>query len=179
MFLRYFSIFFFCFQYAAAQPFYTRIRGGFGVDLYGITPRGAITAEAAFGYSNRSFWNVQAGLGAVSRANFRSPALSAALTHCVILNPYKRNPCFPQLRHYLIETYFEGGLGCFMVDRYDNGIYLGTNRQRLLTPSGIIGFRFNMLTGKWIYILRLRYTPHLLPNDLASYVGVGVGIGWR
>ncbi|WAC10943.1 hypothetical protein [Dyadobacter pollutisoli] len=155
------------------------MRGAIGADLYGITPRGAVTAEAAFGYLRRSFWNVQAGLGAVNRGDFRSPTLSAALTHCFILNPYKRKSCVPRPGNYLIESYFEMGLGGFAVDRYDNGIYPGTNKQRLLTPSGLAGFRFNVLTKRWIYILKLRYTPPLLPNILASHAGVGVALGWR
>lgn len=171
-------LFFFC-QYAAAQPYYTRVRGAFGGDLYGITPKGAATAEAAFGYLKKSFWDVQAGLGAINRAEFRSPTLSAALMHCFILNPYKRNSCVPQPGNYLIESYFEVGLGGFLVDRYDNGIYSRTDKQRLLTPSGLAGFRFNVVTRKWIYIVKLRYTPPLLANSLASHAGVGVGVGWR
>lgn len=179
MFLRYFLILFLYSQYAAAQPYYTHVRGTFGVELFGITPKGAVTAEAAFGYLRKSFWNVQAGLGAVNKGNFRSPTFSAALTHCVILNSYKRNSCVPQPGNYLIESYFEFGLGGFAVDRYDNGLFSGTNKQRLLTPSGLAGFRFHILTSKWIYILKLRYTPPLLHNVLASHAGVGVGIGWR
>jgi hypothetical protein len=179
VFLRYFLIIFFCSQYVVAQPYYTRVRGVLGVELYGITPKGAVTAEAAFGYLRKSFWNVQAGLGAVNKRNFRSPTFSAALTHCFILNPYKRKSCIPQPGNYLIESYFEVGLGGFAVDRYDNGIYSGTNKQRLLTPSGLAGLRLNVLTSKWIYILKLRYTPPLLPNILASHAGVGVGLGWR
>jgi hypothetical protein len=155
------------------------MRGAFGVDLNGITPRGAITAEAAFGYLHKSFWNIQAGFGAINKRDFRSPALSAALTHCFIINAYRRNSCTPHPGNYFIESYFEAGLGGFMVDRYDVGIYSGFNKQRLLTPSGLVGFRFNILAKKWIYIFRLRYTPSLLPNVLASNIGFGVGVGWR
>ncbi|MCE7067073.1 hypothetical protein [Dyadobacter sp. CY326] len=179
MLLRYFLIVFFCSQHAVAQPYYTRLRGALGVELYGITPKGAVTAEAAFGYLKKSFWVVQAGLGAVNKKDFRSPTLSAALTHCFILNAYKRNSCFPQPGNYLIESYLETGIGGLAVDRYDNGIYSGNDNHRLLTPSGLVGFRFNMLTKRWIYILKIRYTPSLMPNNLASNVGVGVGLGWR
>lgn len=179
MFTRYFLIVFICAQHAAAQPYYTRVRGAFGIELFGMTPIGAATAEASFGYFKRSFWNVQAGLGAVNKMTFRSPALSGVLTHCFILNPYKRRSCNPHPGNRLIEICFEAGLGGFLVDRYDNGLYSGTNRQRLLTPSGLAGFRFNVVTDKWIYILKLRYTPPLLSNILASHAGLGIGLGWR
>ena len=179
MFPKYLLAVLLCYQSAFAQPYYTRLRGAFGIELFGVTPKGAATAEAAFGYFKKSFSNVQVGLGVINRSNFRSPTLSAALTHCFILNPYKRNSCFPQPGNYLIESYFEAGLGGFLVDQYDNGLYSGANRQRLLTPSGLLGFRFNVVTAKWICILKLRYTPRLLPNVLASDAGVGVGLGWR
>jgi hypothetical protein len=166
-------------SFAAAQPYYTPVRGAFGGEFYGISPRGAASAEASFGYLKKSHWNVQAGLGAISRRDFRSPTLSAALTHCFILNPYKRKQCVPRPGNYLIESYLEGGLGGFLVDRYDNAVYYGSNKQRLLTPSGIMGLRFNVVTGKWIYIFKVRFTPPLLYNDLASRAGVGVAFGWR
>ncbi len=179
MFPRYLLLLFFCSQYAAAQPYYTRVRGAFSADVYGIAPRYALGAEAGFGYLRKSFWDVQAGIGTITKYDFRSPTLSAALTHCFVLNPYKRNSCVPQAGHYLIESYFEAGLSGFMVDRYDNALFSGTNRQRLLTPSGVAGFRFHIVSRKWIYMLKLRYTPVLLPNVLASHAGVGVGVGWR
>lgn len=179
MFPRYFLILIFCSHYAAAQPYYTRLRGAFGVEAFGMTPKGTLTAEASFGYSKRSFWHVQAGLGVINKKNFRSPTLSGTLTRCFILNPYKRKSCIPHPVNYRIESYFEAGLGGFLVDRYDNGLYTGSSKQRLLTPSGIAGFRFNLVTEKWIYMLKLRYTPALLPNNLASRAGVGVSLGWR
>lgn len=179
VFPRYLLILFFCSQYAGAQPYYTRVRGAFGLDIHGIAPKGSVTAEAAFGYLKKSFWNVSAGLGAVNRKDFRSPTVSAALTHCLILNPYRRKSCVPQPGNYLIEAYIEAGLGGFFVDRYDDALAFGTNKQRLVTPSGLAGFRFNIVTGKWIYTLKLRLTPPLLPNALASRAGVGIGIGWR
>lgn len=168
-----------CSHYVVAQPYYTRIRGAFGVELNGITPRGAVTAEAAFGYLRKSFWNIQAGVGMINKRDFRSPAFSGALTHCVIINAYKRKACIPHPGNYLVESYFEAGLGGFMVDRYDAVVSSGITRQRLLTPSALAGFRFNILTRKLIYILKLRYTPALLPNILASNIGIGVGVGWR
>lgn len=155
------------------------MRGAFGVDAMGISPKGAVSAEAAFGYQKKSFWNVLAGLGAINRRDFRSPTLSAALTHCVILNGYKRKACVPQPGNYLVESYLEGGLGGFMVDRYDNGFYPGSKNRRLLTPSALAGIRFHIITSRWIYALKLRYTPPLLPNSLASHAGVGIGVGWR
>ncbi|WP_143061718.1 hypothetical protein [Dyadobacter sp. SG02] len=179
MFVRYLLILFLCGQYATAQPYYTRVRGAFGADAFGLAPRGAIAAEAAFGYLKKSFWDVQGGLGFMTRNDFRSPTLSAALTHCLILNPYKRKSCIPQPGRYLVEGYFEAGLGAFMVDRYDDGLYRARSRQRLLTPSGVAGFRFHLVSRKWIYMLKLRYTPPLLRNALASHAGVGVGVGWR
>ncbi|GGB79203.1 hypothetical protein [Dyadobacter sediminis] len=179
MFLKYFFILLFFSQLTAAQPYYTRIRGAVGAEWLGITPKGAVTAEAAFGYLRKSFWNIQAGLGAVNKKTFRSPSLSGALTHCFVLNPYKRKSCVPQPGNYLIESYLEAGLGGFAVDRYDNDIRSGNSKQRLLTPSALAGLRFHLVTGKWIYILKLRYTPPLLPNLLASHAGIGLGLGWR
>ncbi len=176
---RYLLLALFCSNVAVAQPYYTPVRGAFGGDLYGIAPKAAISAEASFGYLKKSHWNVQAGLGAITRSDFRSPSLSVALTHCFILNPYKRRPCVPQPGNYLIESYLEAGVGSFVIDRYDNAVYSGTNKQRLITPSGIIGLRFNIVTGRWIYIFKLRYTPPLLPNSLASHAGIGLALGWR
>ncbi|MCF0041196.1 hypothetical protein [Dyadobacter fanqingshengii] len=163
----------------AAQPLYTRIRGAFGAEIFGIAPKCAFTAEAAFGYGKKTFWNVQAGVGAVSEPEFRSPAFSAAVTHCLILNPYKRKSCIPQPGYRNIETYFEAGLGSFFVDRYDRGLHSGANGQRFLTPAGIAGLRFALVTSRWIYILKLRYAPPLIANPLASHVGAGIAVGWR
>ncbi|SDE43443.1 hypothetical protein SAMN04487996_10536 [Dyadobacter soli] len=179
MFPKYLLVLLFCVQVAAAQPYYTRVRGAFGADAFGIAPRGAVTAEAAFGYLKKSFWTLQAGIGAITRSDFRSPTFSGALTHCFILNPYKRKSCIPQPGNYLVESYFEAGLGGFMVDRYDSAVLFGSNKQRLLTPSGIAGLRFNLVSRKWIYMLKLRFTPPLLSNVLASHAGIGVGVGWR
>ena len=179
MLLRYFLILFFYSTVVVAQPYYTPVRGAFGTDLYGISPKFAVAAEAFFGYLKKSHWNMQAGLGAVTTSYFRSPTLSASLTHCLILNPYQRRQCFPQPGNYLIEGFLEAGLGGFLVDRYNNAVYYGKNTQRLVTPSGIVGLRFNIVSGKWIYIFKFRYTPTLLSSDLASRVGVGIAFGWR
>ncbi|QRR00159.1 hypothetical protein [Dyadobacter sandarakinus] len=164
---------------AISQPFYTRIRGAFGVESFGITPKGAISADAAFSYYERTFWNLQAGIGVINRGNFRSPTLSSAITHCLILNPYKRKSCYPHPGNYLIESFFEAGTGGFLVDRYDNIPFTGIKKQRLLAPSGIIGFRFNIISRQWIYIVKLRYTVPLLANPLASHAGAGISVGWR
>ena len=179
MFARLLLIFILCASCAAAQPYYTRIRGAFGAEIFGIAPKGAFVAEAAFGYTKRSFWDVQAGIGAVSQPEFRSPAFSAALTHCFILNPYKRNSCTPHPDHYAIETYLEAGIASFFVDRYDRGLHSGVNGQPALTPSGIAGLRFNLVTDRWIYILKIRYTPPLVSNPIASHAGVGLAMAWR
>lgn len=164
---------------ADAQPYYTPVRGAFGAAFYGISPRVAATAEASFGYFDKSHWNVLAGIGAINRSDFRSPAVSAALTHCFILNPYHRKQCVPQPGHFLIESYLEGGLGAFLVDRYDAAVLYGNNKQRLLTPSAILGLRFNIVTAKWIYLFKISLTPPLLSNKLASRAGAGIALGWR
>ena len=179
MLLRFFVYLFFFPTLVVAQPYYTQVRGSIGSDVFGISPKIAVSAEASFGYLKKSHWNVQAGLGAITRWDFRSPTLSASLTHSFILNPYIRRQCIPQPGNNLIESYAEVGLGGFLVDRYDNTLYSGDNKQRLLTPSGLMGLRFNVVTGKWIYILKIRYSPPLLRNDLASSAGVGVALGWR
>ncbi|SKB81429.1 hypothetical protein [Dyadobacter psychrophilus] len=179
MFTKLLLIFVLSASLVAAQPNYTRIRGAFGVEIFGIAPKGAFTAEAAFGYGKKSFWNVQAGVGAVSEPDFRSPSFSAALTHCFILNPYRRKTCIPQPGHRNIETYFEAGLGSFFIDRYDRGLHSGANGQQLVTPAGMAGLRLDLVTERWIYILKLRYTPPLIANPLASLAGFGIAMGWR
>lgn len=73
----------------------------------------------------------------------------------------------------------EIGRGGFWVDRYDDAVFSGSNKQRLVTPSGVMGLRLNVVTGKRIYIFKARFTPPLLHNDLASRAGVGVALCWR
>jgi len=158
-----------------AQPHYTRIRGAFGAEIFGIAPKGAVTAEAAFGYGKNSFWNVQAGVGAVHERDFWSPSFSAALTHCFLLNPYRRKTCIPQPGHRNIETYLEAGLASLFIDLYDRSMHT----QQLVTPLGTAGLRFNLVTDRWIYVLKVRYTPPLIANPLASHAGAGIAVAWR
>jgi len=61
-------------QAVVAQPYYTRIRAALGIDFFWIAPSVAVSTHAAFAYKKKSFTNIHAGLGAISKGGFRSPA---------------------------------------------------------------------------------------------------------
>lgn len=163
---------------ATAQPNYTRMLGAFWFDL------GALLLKVRLG--RRQLSVIQGGHSCLyipdwelSKKGFESPAISGDLTYCVVLNPYRRRSCVPEPGNYLIETYFEAGLGGFFVDRYDNRWYTGLYDQRFFTPSGIAGFRVHCVTARWTYILKLRLTPSLVSSNLTYDAGIGVSLGWR
>jgi hypothetical protein len=167
----------FAFQ-VSAQPYYTRIRAAIGGEAFGSAPKGQIFAETLFGYRKKSFFDLQAGLGVVTAHDFFSYSLASSLTYSYILNPYRRKSCQPHPGYNSFESYLEAGLGSFYVDTYDS--YTGDlYKQRLLTPLALAGLRFHLISERWVYIVKLRYTPAILENKLSSIAGVALALGWR
>jgi hypothetical protein len=167
-------------SFPASAQFYTPVRAAIGAEIFGTSPQVQAYAEALFNYRKKSFLSVQAGLGRVAKTDFFSFSLSSALTYSYLLNPYRRKSCVPQPGYNTFETYLEGGLASFYVDTYDNSHYMGNRyAQRLITPLALAGLRFHIVTGKWIYILKIRCTPAFSENKLASKAGVVLALGWR
>ena len=167
----------FSFQ-ALAQSDYTRIRAAVGAEAFGSAPQGQVLAETLFGYQKKSFFGWQAGLGMVSAHNFFSYSLASSLTYSYILNPYRRKVCRPHPGYNSFESYLEAGLGAFYVDAFDS--YPGDPyKQRLLTPLALAGLRFHLISERWVYIVKVRYTPALLENKLSSVAGVALALGWK
>jgi len=176
---KYVLLFLFVSFHTSAQ-LYTPLRAAIGAEVFGISPQGQAFAEVFFHYRKRSFLDAQVGLGRVSQTDFFSISLSSALTYSFLLNPYRRKSCIPQPGHNKFETYLEGGLAAFYVDPYDNSQYYGNqNTQKFVTPLALVGLRFHIVNRKWIYILKVRCTPVLSENKLASKAGVAVALGWR
>lgn len=166
--------------FSVSAQSYTPLRAAIGAEIFGISPQGQAFAEVFFNYRQRSFLNIQAGLGRVSQTDFFSFSLSSALTYSYLLNPYRRKSCVPHPGYNSFETYLEGGLAAFYVDTYDNSQYMGNQyARRLITPLALAGLRFHFVTEKWIYIIKIRSTPALLENKLASRAGVAIALGWR
>ena len=180
MFLRYALLILISSHFAAGQSRYTKLRAAYGVEAFGISPKASVTAEAMFRYRKSNFVDVQAGLGWVQSQRITSPTGSLALTFCQLLNPYKQNSCNPYPGHNLIETYLEAGLASFFIDGYDSDLFSGRqDRQRMMTPLALAGFRMHVVGARWVYVFKLRYTPALLESKIASWGGIGVGLGWR
>jgi|GEM_PF-1777800 len=174
------AVFLFSTFHGFAQPYYTRLRAAVGGEALGIAPTGQVYSEASFAYRAKTFWNISTGLGAVQTGSFRSYTLSSALTYSSLLNPYMRRSCQPRPGYNSIESYFETGVATFFVDTYNGNQYFpDTDKQRLLTPLALAGLRIHFVSSKWIYILKLRYTPALLESKLASKGGIAFAIGWR
>ena len=180
--LKYLPVLYLCFLEGNAQSLYTPMRAAAGVEVFGITPRGAVFAEALFGYKARSFWNIQAGLGLVNGSDFLTYSFSGALTYSYLLNPYRRTQCNPVPGYNGFEAYLEGGVASFFCDtRYNKNIFYVSKKENepLFTPLGLAGLRFHFVTEKLIYILKVRYTPSLVESRYASIGGLALGIGWR
>lgn len=173
-------LFFLFISFPASAQFYTPVRAAIGAELFRISPQGQAFAEVFFNYKKRSFLNSQVGFGRVSQTDFFSISLSSALTYSFLLNPYRRKSCIPQPGYNKFETYLEGGLAAFYVDTYDNSQYIGNQyTQKLITPLALAGLRFHIVNRKWVYILKIRCTPALSENKLASKAGVAIALGWR
>ncbi|KAA0989805.1 hypothetical protein [Dyadobacter aurulentus] len=165
---------------ALSQPFYTPIRAAIGAELGGVSPQFSVTASVATAYKKRSFVAIQAGLGWLDRAGFKSPSFSAAGTYCFLLNPYNKKACTPQPGYNSLEIYLEGGLAALLLDPYDNNRFVNDDLQhQFATPLALGGVRFHLVSRKWIYILKIRFTPALVKSKYTSSAGLGVGIGWR
>ena len=163
-----------------SQPFYTPIRAAIGGELGGVSPQFSVTANVATAYRKRSFLDIQAGLGWLDRAGFKSPSFSAAGTYCFLLNPYNKKACTPQPGYNFVEIYLEGGLAALLLDPYDNNRFVNDDLQhQFATPLALGGLQFHLVSRKWIYRLKIRCTPALIKSKYASIAGLGVGIGWR
>jgi hypothetical protein len=68
---------------------------------------------------------------------------------------------------FFSDTKFNEGI--FYVSKY--------GREPLFTPLGLAGLRFHLVTGKLIYMLKVRYTPALKESRYASRAGVVLGFG--
>lgn len=164
------------------QPLYTRMRADAGVEVFGIAPQGSAYAEALFGYQSRSFWAVQTGLGLIGEQDFLTYSFSGALTYAHLLNPYRRSQCNPSPGFNRFEVYLEGGLASFFSDsKYNKDILyvLKNGKDAVFTPLALAGMRFHFVTGKFIYVLKIRFTPALVDSRYASVAGLTLGMGWR
>ena len=132
-----------------------------------------------FGYKPKSFWDLQAGLGLFNIRDYTTYSISTALTYNILLNPFRRKECWPHPGYNSFEAYLEGGAAIFVLDKYVNSYFAFNDQQKVITPLGLAGLRFHFISERWIYILKVRYTPSLIESKLASVAGVALGIGWR
>ncbi len=179
---KYFPLFFLIFSKAFSQQLYTPVRAGVGVEALGTAPKGQVYAEAFFGYKPRSFWGIQAGLGLIGEHDFLTYSFSGAITYAYLLNPYHRTQCNPVPGYNSVEAYLEGGIASFFCDTKfnENILYVSDKgRNPFLTPLALGGLRFHLVTRKFIYILKVRYTPALIESRYASAAGLALGLAWR
>jgi len=170
-----------CFH-SHAQNLYTPIRAGIGMEAFGTAPKAQLYAEALFGYKTRSFWSGQAGMGFLNAKRTLTYSFSGALTYDYLLNPYRRRSCNPAPGFNKIEVYLEAGPAMFFSDtKFNEGVFYVSKygREPLFTPLGLAGLRFHLVTGKLIYMLKVRYTPSLTESRYATMAGVVLGFGWR
>lgn len=168
-----------CFE-SKAQSLYTPVRAGVGVEAFGTAPKGQFYAEAMFDYKRRSFLDVQAGMGLISGSDFLTYTFSGALTYSCLLNPYRRGQCDPVPGYNRLEAYLEGGIALFFCDTEFNSnvVFISKDQKEpLFTPLGLAGLRFHLVTGKLIYILKVRYTPALIESRYASIAGLALDLG--
>lgn len=179
---KYLPLFCLLFSDGLAQQLYTPIRAGVGVEAFGTAPKGQVYAEALFGYKPRSFWGVQTGLGMIGDHDFLTYSFSGAITYAYLLNPYHRTQCNPMPGYNGLEAYVEAGLASFFCDtKFNDNIFYISEKERepLLTPLALAGLRFHLVTRKFIYILKVRYTPALIESRYASAAGLALGFAWR
>ncbi|MCE7041297.1 hypothetical protein [Dyadobacter sp. CY312] len=163
----------------SAQPYYTPLRAAVGVEAFGTAPQRQVCTEVMFGYKSRSFLALQAGLGLYNISDYTTYSISAALTYNFLLNRYRKKECQPHPGHNVLESYFEVGTSAFLFDKYVNVYFPPTDQQEQICPLALAGLRFHIVSTKWIYILKIRYTPSLVDSKVASVGGVAVGFGWR
>ena len=177
-----FPVFFLICCNSFAQKLYTPVRAGVGLEAFGIAPKGQAYAEALFGYRAKSFWSVQAGMGLLYAKGSLAYSFSGALTYAYLLNPYRRTQCNPVPGYNSFEAYLEGGAASFFCDtKFNENLFFvpKEGREPLFTPLVLAGLRFHLVTGKRIYVLKVRYTPALIESRYASMAGAALGFGWR
>lgn len=157
---------------------YTPLRAAFTLEGAGIGTTAMFGAEMPFYYRPRTFMNLQAGIGLNGDPTEKiSVTYSGSITYNLLLNPYRQTECspYPGMRNleYYLETgfadTFEPGFGTVPNSRYSDSGH---------TPLGIAGIRIHIINRKWIYIVKLRYTP-LINHGFSSWGGVVLGLGWR
>ena len=161
-----------------AQPYYTKLRAAFSLEVLGFAPVAMISPEIAFACKARSFWNAQAGLGFTGAYGALMPAVSSAVTHNFLLNRYHRSLCSPAPDYNRFESYLETGLAMSVFDPYYGGLPRSLYKDTLFTPSALLGVRFHCVGERWIYILKLHLTP-IVDRELEARGGIGMGLGWR
>jgi len=161
-----------------AQPYYTKLRAAFSLEVLGFAPVAMFSSEVAFAYRSRSFWNAQAGLGFTGAYGALTPSVSSAVTHNFLLNPYHRSLCSPAPDYSGFESYLETGLALSIFDPYYGGLPRDLYKDTSFTPSALLGVRFHFVRERWIYILKLHFSP-ILDRKFEAWGGIGLGLGWH
>ena len=161
-----------------AQPYYTKLRAAFSLEVLGFAPVAMFSPEIAFAYKARSFWNAQAGLGFTGAYGALTPSVSSAVTHNFLLNRYRRSQCSPAPDYNHFESYLETGLALSVFDPYYGGLPRSLYKDTSFTPSALLGVRFHCVRERWICILKLHLSP-ILDREFAAWGGIGLGLGWR
>ena len=157
---------------------YTPLRAAFTLEGAGTGTTAMFSAETPFYYRPRTFMNLQAGIGVNGDPRKKmSESYSVGITYNLFLNPHRQTECSPfpgfrNLEYYLeagVASTFEPGYGTVPNSRYEETGY---------NYPGLLGVRFHFVNHRWIYILKLRYTP-LMNCGFASWGGVVLGLGWK
>jgi len=103
--------------------------------------------------------------------------LSGAITYNVLLNPYYRSLCRPYPAYHRVEGYLESGLALTAFDP-TYALIPDQLKEKSLFSLALIGLRFHYVGQKWIYMLKLRFTPYI-GREFSLWGGIGFGLGWR
>ena len=162
-----------------AQPHYTKLRAGIGVEALGFAPVGMIFTDMPFSYRSKGFWNSQFGVGNTESNNSRLTfSMSGAVTYNWILNPYHRSLCSPAPAYNHFESYLETGFALGVFDPHHHALPEHLRSNSYFSPAGLLGVRIHYVTERWIYFLKARLTPFLdrQPNIWGA---AAIGWGWR
>lgn len=159
-----------------AQPLFTKLKAGYTLEMLGVGPGLTFSAEAPFSYRTQSFWNAQVGIGFSSNRNGLAPSLSGAVSHNFLLNPYYRSLCRPQPFYKRIEAYIESGVALSVFDP-TYALVPDSFSEKTLFPMGLLGMRFHFVGEKWLYMLKIRFSP-VLGEAILPWGGIGLGMGW-
>lgn len=160
------------------QPYLTSMRAAYTVEYLGIGPGLTVSGEIPLKYYSKGFWNLQAGIGMSGNLSGVSPSLSGGMSYNVLLNPYHRNLCSPYPNYNKFEAYFEVGVGVSMFDDTHAIVPEYLQNGPSIFSMGLIGFRLHLISKKWIYIIKTRFSP-VLTEEMSPWGGVAIGIGWK